>query len=403
MAAMLAGCTESGLEVFVTNDDAELEQHVVLGVTDADDALGLLLDRGLAELVLDGRREHSAGRRDLRCGAGRVVTLGRLGVVGTASGQREQEWTYFRNRTNPYFALTRFENNIRDRVFGNVTASYELLPWLTAQGRVGQDYWSRDQDYNRPSGSAVEGPPTQGFVNGNYVIDVSWFRELNADFLLMANRTAGDFGLDATVGGNYMRRKLERENTLAEEFYAYGLYSLQNSPRLSPQYSISERGVNSLYGSAEVSFRDLLFLTGFYDGCVLLRLASDKAPDAAANAEMAAVPPDAATEVVGGATLTVDEGGSATRGFSGTISENGSLVKSGTHTLVLSGSNSLRLYYGGANHARSVTADPGTTGPGGRWRCRLPPTGPKRPCPPGTAQACARRAPANGGRVERPS
>jgi hypothetical protein len=179
-----------------------------------------------------------------------------------ASGQKEQEWTFFRNRTNPYFALTRFENNIRDRVFGNVTASYQLLPWLSAQGRVGQDYWSRDQDYNLPSGSAVQGPPTQGFVNGNYVIDVSWLRELNADFLLRGNGSYGDFGLDATFGGHDMRRTMERENTLATEFYAYGLYSLQNSPNLSPQYSISERGVNSLYGSAEASFRDLLFVTG---------------------------------------------------------------------------------------------------------------------------------------------
>jgi TonB-linked SusC/RagA family outer membrane protein len=178
------------------------------------------------------------------------------------SGQREQEWTFFRNRTNPYFALTRFENNIRDRVFGNVTARYQILPWLSAQGRVGQDYWSRDQDYNRPSGSAVEGPPTQGFANGNYVVDVSWFRELNADFLLRGNGDFGVFGVDATVGGNYMRRKLERENTLATEFYAYGLYSLSNSPNLSPEYSISERGVNSLYGSAELSFRDLVFVTG---------------------------------------------------------------------------------------------------------------------------------------------
>ena len=178
------------------------------------------------------------------------------------SGQHEQEWTFFRNRTNPYFALTRFENNMRDRVFGNMTASYKLLPWLSAQARVGQDYWSRDQDYNRPSGAAVDLPPTLGFVNGNYVVDVSWLRELNADFLLRANGKRGDLGLDATFGGNYMRRKLKRENTLANEFYAYGLYSLQNSPDLSPQYSISSRGVNSLYGSSELSYRDRLFLTG---------------------------------------------------------------------------------------------------------------------------------------------
>jgi hypothetical protein len=126
------------------------------------------------------------------------------------TGRNEQIWTYFRNRTNPYFALTRFENNIRDRIPG-ASASYQLTPGLSAQGRVGQDYWSRDQDYNRPSGAAVDRPPTQGFVNGNYVVDVSWLRELNADFLLRGNGSYGDFGLDATFGGNYMRRTLERE------------------------------------------------------------------------------------------------------------------------------------------------------------------------------------------------
>lgn len=44
--------------------------------------------------------------------------------------------------------------------------------------------------------------------------------------------------------------------------------------------------------------------------------------------------------LLGGATLTVDEAGSATHTFSGVISETGNLVKSGTHTLVLDDNNS---------------------------------------------------------------
>ena len=52
----------------------------------------------------------------------------------------EIKYSRFTNRTNPYFALTRFENNQRDRVYGNLTARYNFTDWLYLQGRIGQDY-----------------------------------------------------------------------------------------------------------------------------------------------------------------------------------------------------------------------------------------------------------------------
>src|SRR5690606_12193674 len=61
----------------------------------------------------------------------------------------EAVYSRFRNRTNPYFTLAeQFQNIKRDRIFGNVAVKYNILPWLFIQGRVGEDYWSRDQDYN---------------------------------------------------------------------------------------------------------------------------------------------------------------------------------------------------------------------------------------------------------------
>src|SRR5690606_30322134 len=55
----------------------------------------------------------------------------------------------FRNRTNPYWAtFEKFDNIRRDRVFGNITARYNLTDWLFVQGRIGQDFYSRDQEYN---------------------------------------------------------------------------------------------------------------------------------------------------------------------------------------------------------------------------------------------------------------
>ncbi len=75
----------------------------------------------------------------------------------------EFPYSRFTNRTNPYFALSRFENNIKDRVYGNLTARYNFTDWLFLQGRVGQDFYSRDQEYNLPTGSRRQSDSSSGF------------------------------------------------------------------------------------------------------------------------------------------------------------------------------------------------------------------------------------------------
>lgn len=174
----------------------------------------------------------------------------------------ERSWSRFTNRTNPYFALSRFEDNIRDRVYGNVSVGADLTDWFSVQARVGQDYYARDQDYNLPTGSQRQAPAPPGFVNGQFVQDRLILREINADLLLRANRRHGDFGFDIALGGNLMRRSEERSNVLVQDFFSRGSYTLGNGRVLDPAFSLSERQVNSWYGSAELSYRDMAFLTG---------------------------------------------------------------------------------------------------------------------------------------------
>lgn len=171
-------------------------------------------------------------------------------------------WSRFTNRTNPYFALKRFENNERDRVFGNLTARFDITDWLYIQGRIGQDYYHRDQEYNLPHGSQVQAPAPPGFVNGQYVRDNLTFREQNLDFLIGANRRFGEFGIDANFGGNQMYRRFSRDNVLVQDFFSRGLYSLANGRSLSPEHNLSEKKVNSLYGFAELSYKYWLYITG---------------------------------------------------------------------------------------------------------------------------------------------
>ncbi|WP_276373839.1 SusC/RagA family TonB-linked outer membrane protein [Chryseolinea sp. H1M3-3] len=172
-------------------------------------------------------------------------------------------YSRFMNRTNPYFTLAeQFHNTRRDRVFGNISLRYDLTDWLYVQGRIGQDYWSRTEDYNNfPTGQASRAAAPAGFVNGMYTQDARNFRELNADWLIGSNKSFGDFALSVNVGGNQMYRRSELNSVQVTDFVVRDLYTVQNGRVKDPLYTLGEEKVNSLYGSAEVSYKDFLFLS----------------------------------------------------------------------------------------------------------------------------------------------
>lgn len=173
-------------------------------------------------------------------------------------------YSRFRNRTNPYWTLAEQFNRIqRDRVFGSFSLKYDLTPWLFVQGRVGQDYWSRDQDFNGlPTGKASLGPAPAGFVNGTYTQEARRFRETNMDVLVSATREFGDFGVDVNVGGNQMYRRADRNLVQVTDFVVRDLYTVQNARVKNPTYDLSERAVNSVYGALELSYKRQFYLNG---------------------------------------------------------------------------------------------------------------------------------------------
>ena len=174
-------------------------------------------------------------------------------------------YSRFRNRTNPYFVLDKQFNNIdRDRIFGNASLKYNFFPWLFGQIRAGQDYWSRSQDFNGfPTGHAAQPPADEGFVNGTYRQEVRKFRETNVDFLISATKDFGEnFGFNLTLGGNKMKRVSELNRVNVTHFIIRDLYTVQNGRVKDPIYNLSERGVNSLYGSLDLSFGETFYLSG---------------------------------------------------------------------------------------------------------------------------------------------
>jgi outer membrane receptor protein involved in Fe transport len=105
-------------------------------------------------------------------------------------------------------------------------------------------------------------PAPAGFVNGVFTQESRRFRETNADFLVSATKEFGDFGVNVTAGGNQMKRRSDLNSVQVTDFVVRGLYTVQNGRSKDPLYDLSERAVNSLYGSAEVSYKNFLYLNG---------------------------------------------------------------------------------------------------------------------------------------------
>jgi TonB-linked SusC/RagA family outer membrane protein len=172
----------------------------------------------------------------------------------------EQPLARFTNRNNPYWvAYQRFENVRRDRILGNMSLRYQLLDWLYIQGRIGQDYFTRPYNYDRPTGTRSISAAATGF-NGYYYQDVTTYRERNMDFLLGGNKTFGNYGVDITLGGNQLQQIYDNISTAVTNFYVRDLYTIGNGQTKSPGYSYSKNRINSLYGAAEFSFKNYLYL-----------------------------------------------------------------------------------------------------------------------------------------------
>jgi TonB-linked SusC/RagA family outer membrane protein len=171
-------------------------------------------------------------------------------------------YSRFRNRTNPYLSVYDHFNNVqRDRIYGNITMRYNFTDWLYAQGRIGQDYFSREQELNFPSLMAGTSPAPPGFINGAITQDQRRFREINSDFLIGAEQMFNErFGVNLTLGGNIMYQRSDRNSIRGQDFIVPWLYTIANTRVRDPLREYSERRVNSLYGAVEFSYNDFLFL-----------------------------------------------------------------------------------------------------------------------------------------------
>ena len=187
-------------------------------------------------------------------------------------GIRQFGWNY-NYHDNPY--LTVYENTNGqqvDRILGNITLKYDLASWLSLQLRAATDYASEVRAYKR-------GFSTQRFPFGQYREARVITEERNTDFLLSANKKLNsDFTLSGSFGGNQTRQKSDFNEVNAGQLNIPGIYKLTNNRvPVDVAQTVAEKRVNSLYGAAQVSYKNYLFLelTGRNDWSSALTLPAE--------------------------------------------------------------------------------------------------------------------------------
>lgn len=171
-------------------------------------------------------------------------------------GIQQFQYNYGENHNNPFFY--QYENTSaqdKDRLFGNVSLSYDILENLTLMVRTAMDNYN---DF-RPDRTAVS---TVGVPNGRYTETTFNFQERNTDFLLTYDfNEVEDWGFSLSFGGNRMDQEKRFETTTAPELLIPGIYNLGNSAApLITSASRSHRRINSLYGLARFDFKSMVFL-----------------------------------------------------------------------------------------------------------------------------------------------
>lgn len=188
---------------------------------------------------------------------GRQLNTGNLRDYWMRGLEGVQQFNYNYNyHDNPYFNVYENTNGqAKDRIFGNVSATYKFTDKLSLMLRTGLDTYNELRDRKRAFS-------TQRFPKGNYREDNVFFTEQNSDFLLTySEHTKPVWSYSIAVGGNQMRQENRYLQTVAPQLLIPGIYNFTNTAvNLQVSQYNSEKRINSLYGFGQIGYKNILFL-----------------------------------------------------------------------------------------------------------------------------------------------
>lgn len=160
---------------------------------------------------------------------------------------------------NPYFLAYEVNNSfVRDRIFGNVRADWQITPELSLMGRYALDTYNENREMKIANSYTNDPRGAYGLINiANF--------ERNADFLATYKKDLKNFHYSVSVGGNsrYQRgSNVTNATKSGTGLIVPGVYNIQNIAPANLDYNSSwfQRAMYSVYGLANIGYKDMIFL-----------------------------------------------------------------------------------------------------------------------------------------------
>lgn len=158
---------------------------------------------------------------------------------------------------NPYWAAKyRLNSDERDRYMMNGSLKYKATDWLTAEIKAGSDMYNTKNDARQYGG-------LKDNKTGRFSMGTNSFLETNYSAMLTAQKDNlfDKIGGSIMLGGNIMDHEYNGLKGDAGELEVPNFFSLnagKNNPKM--EESFSKKKVNSIFGAAQVSYDNYLFL-----------------------------------------------------------------------------------------------------------------------------------------------
>ncbi|SDE96922.1 TonB-linked outer membrane protein, SusC/RagA family [Dyadobacter soli] len=180
-------------------------------------------------------------------------------IVPATGRVRQNYWNPGSNGgQNPYWIKNRvLALDNRDRIYGFTQLNYKITDWFTLMGRAGYDKY-----IDKFEGKWYTDTYTIADF-GDYQTNWRDNSELNLDlFGLVSKQFGEDFRLEATVGGNILKRDYINHQTLNNQLNRDNLFVTTNARNSVTNRSVAQTRKQGVFASADFIWRDALTISG---------------------------------------------------------------------------------------------------------------------------------------------
>ncbi len=155
---------------------------------------------------------------------------------------------------NPYWDVYKnYNNSNKDIVRLTGKGVWNITKHFRLQATLGADLnWFTFNDFKAPT--------TPGFEAGRLQISNFRNRMYNFELLALYNNTWGDFDFNATAGGNIYKINNQTTVTTAQDMQIRDVVNLTSFNETSIEPASYRKRINSLYGSASIGWKHLIYV-----------------------------------------------------------------------------------------------------------------------------------------------